>query len=298
MKKNYKKMMSILCLGLIGVSAYAQGTWKAAGTEATVAPGTEMTYVGIYGLSVMHSEAAAAGVIGKSDVGSPTVSYNGIDWDNPAIIQGATNVMYYTLTPTSNGTLDISVKMGSGKNTFVFELTDAFTSSYANLAALITANPVATTIIATAADFTTPTVTNSVDNSTATWNGTAAINTTGANVYQVLSFTVKANKTYVVGVVGSKLMVRGINYILAPAGVVSANADKKIFNIQNPAKGNVTFQMNESVQVGIFNTVGVLVSQKLVSPSENKVDISRLVPGVYFIKDMNNAYKTQKLIVE
>jgi len=293
MKKNYKKMLSILCGVIIGVSAFAQGTWQVTGTEASVPASTAIT-TGITGLTLMHSDVA--GVIGKTDTGDHTVVFNGVTWDTQGIIQGSTNGMYYAFRPTSNGIVDVSGKMGSGKTTFFLELTDVCPDA-ADLVALTTNSATGAVIYATAANFVLPQVTNSLDGLVGTWDGTVAINTSGANTYNVLSFNVYANKTYIFGVNGSKFMLRGINYKLT-TGVSQVNADKKSFNLQNPAKGNVILQVNESVQIGIYNTVGVLMSQKLISPSENNVDISRLVSGVYFVKDMNHAYNTQKLIVE
>ncbi len=153
-------------------------------------------------------------------------------------------------------------------------------------------------MFASTSNYTLPQVYDTYNNTTNTWNGTAAINTSAAVQYMVMSFPVTANKIYVVGVAGSKLQLRGINYTLTTSAVASVNSDKKIFSIQNSGNGNLVLQMKESVKIGIYNTLGVLMSQKLVSPSGNSVDISRLVPGVYFIKDINRAYQTQKFIVK
>jgi hypothetical protein len=289
MKKNYKKLLSIFCVGIICASASAQGTWKCTGTEASFASGVELTYVGITGLSVMHSDAT--GVIGKADDAPTTVIYHSITYDNHGIVQGATNAMYYTFRPTSNGVLDIANKMSSGKGTFVLEVSD-------DPATLIGSNPTASTIIS-AATFSTPSVYDTYNASTSTWNGTPAIQSSGSSQYLVMSFSVTANKTYVVGVNGSKFQLRGINYTkTAGTGVSPVSADKKTFSFQNPAKGNLILQVSESVQLSIYNTVGSLMVHKLVSPSDNNVDVSGLTPGVYFVKDLNNEYKTQKLIVE
>ncbi|MDD3322957.1 MAG: T9SS type A sorting domain-containing protein [Paludibacter sp.] len=296
MKKNYKKMLSILCGVLISVSAFAQGTWKATGTEVLMPVSTAIT-TGITGLTVMHSDAdATTGVIGKTDTGAPTVTYDGVTWDNEAIIQGSTNGMYYALRPTSNGVIQVSGKMGNNKATFFLQLTTDCPDN-ADLVALTTNLSTGGAITGTPAYFTLPQVFNSSDNTTNTWDGTVSLNTTGANLYTVMTFNVTANTTYLFGVNGSKFMLRGISYKLS-TGIAPLSANKKSFSLQNPAKGNVILKVNESVKIGIYNTVGVLLSQKLVSPTDNNVDISRLVSGVYFVKDMNNAYKTQKLIIE
>lgn len=242
----------------------------------------------------MHSDAAT--VIGKSDTGATPVTYNSVTWDNLAMIQGSTNGMYYAARTTSNGILDVSVKMGSAKATFVLELTDACPDN-ADIAALTTNTASGSTIYGTTTYFVLPSVYDTYNNTTGTWNGSAAIQSSGSNQYMVMSFPVSANKTYVFGVNGSKLMLRGLNFKVTTA-VAPVNSDLKIFSFQNPAKGNVILQLKESVQIGIYNTVGALMLQKMVTPSENNVDLSGLKSGVYLIKDMNNTYKTQKLIVE
>jgi len=55
--------------------------------------------------------------------------------------------------------------------------------------------------------------------------------------------------------------------------------------------------MDKTTEIGIYNAVGLLLRQQLVTPSDNNVDVSGLEPGVYFIRDMNSKNKAQKLIV-
>jgi len=188
----------------------AQGSWFANGTEASIAAGAEIS-LGITGLKCVHSDAA--GVVGKTDTGATDVSYNGVTYTNKAFIQGSTNAMYYAFLPAKSGVLDVSVKMGSAKKTFVFELTDdiytGLTATVGDLAALSAG--FATGDLIPAANRTTPSVYDTFNNSKGTWDGTAAIQSSGANVYMVMSFPVIANKTYVVGVLGSKLMLRGLS---------------------------------------------------------------------------------------
>lgn len=212
---------SLLFIAVIAASmcANAQGVWKATGTEPTIAAGTEIV-TGITGLKVMHSDVA--GVIGKADSGSPTTTYNGVSFDNPAIVQGSTNDMYYAFLPAKSGVMDVALKMGSAKKTFVLELTAPtplldLTTTYGAFGGIPAAN------------WTAPSVYDTYNNSKASWNGSTAIQSSGANVYLVISIPVTANKTYVVGVTGSKLMLRGIsltattsaNMIPAKATVVS-----------------------------------------------------------------------------
>ena len=124
MKKLYSLTVLTLFLGFAGINSHAQGTWKAVGTETIIEESTAIA-MGITNLTCMHSDANAAGVIGKTDVGAPTISYNGVDWNNEAFIQGANNAMYFAFLPTMNGVLDIAAKMGSGKALYILELTDA-----------------------------------------------------------------------------------------------------------------------------------------------------------------------------
>jgi hypothetical protein len=205
--------------------------------------------------------------------------------------------MYFAFRPTSNGTLDIPVKMGSDKKTFVLELTDACPDN-ADLAALTTNLQDGNNILGTPTYFTLPSVYDTYHATTGTWDGTVAIQTTGANVYMVMSFPVVANKTYVVGVLGSKMMLRGINYVATSSKVQEIGAGQKIEVFPNPAKGNVVVKMKETTKIGIYSAGGSLQKQQLITPTDNNVDISALVPGVYFIKDLSNKNKTQKLVVK
>jgi hypothetical protein len=296
MKNFYLKMFSVLFLGFIGITTYAQGTWKATGSEGTILPSTAIT-LGITNLTCMHSDAA--NVIGKTDVGATVVSYNGVTWDNEAMIQGATNGMYYALLPAGSGTLDISVKMGSAKKTFVLELTDALWTSISatagDLAALTAALGTADGITGNASYFVLPAVYDTYNNTTGTWDGTVAIQSTGANVYLVMSFPVTANKTYIVGCFGSKLMLRGV-YAGITVNVRDIQAQEmKIF--PNPAAEIVSFDLKEPSEISIYNSAGILMKQQLAYPSRNSVNISDLNPGLYFVKMKNNNKMAQKLII-
>jgi hypothetical protein len=269
MKKIYLKMFSILLIGSIGVSAYAQGTWKTTGTEAAIAPSTAITMTGITGLECMHSDAAT--VLGKTDVGATSVSYHGVTWSNESYIQGSTNVMYYAFRPTSDGILDIPVKMSGGKKTFVLELTDACQYSSV-LADLTAAYQTGDQIFAVADNYTLPLVYDTYNNTTGTWNGTVAINSSTVNQYLVMSFPVVANKTYVVGVVGSKLMLKGVNYIVTTS-VKETPAIKGI-------SFNGTQVLNEKGQkIELYN-----ISGKLITRSSSSISTDNLPKGVYVVR--------------
>lgn len=296
MKKNLRIMFSILFLGSVGISVYSQGTWKADSTMAKVDAATEIS-VGITGLTVMHSDVdVAQGVVGKPEKSSLDTTYNDVHWDNLAFIQGVSNGMYYAIRTASEGSLDIAVKMGSGKKTFILELTDACPNN-ADLAALTTGFATGDLIFAETANFALPTVFDTYNRTEGTWDGLTAIQSSGASVFMFMSFPVAANKTYVVGCMGSKMMLRGINYKVAGSGISETDADWGTEIYPNPAQGKVFVNTKEITQIGIYSVDGSLLKQQLVTPSANSVDISELVPGMYFIKDMNQN-KTQKLIVK
>jgi hypothetical protein len=299
MKKLYSKMLLILFLGLTGISAYAQGTWKAIGTETTINPSTAIA-LGITNLTSMHSDAGTNYVVGKTDVGAPTVSYNGVDWNNEAFIQGVTNGMYYAFLPSVSGTLDIATKIGSAKKAFILEITDACWTSLSttsgDLAKLTNSYSNGTNFTTTPAYFTTPSVYDTYHLTTGTWDGSTNFQESGANAYPVMSFAVTANKTYVVGVFGSKFMLRGVNLSI-PTRIVDNETPEEMKIFPNPAKGNVYLKTNELTSVSIYNSSGILVKQQKASPSLNNIDVSGLNPGVYYVKAANDK-KAQKLIVK
>ena len=193
--------------------ANAQGTWKASGTGSTTYAAATELGMGINNLQVMHSDAS--GITDISDTGASSTEYNGITYDNLGYIQGTTNGMFYAFLPATDGTLDIALKMSSGKKTFIYELTDAgFTGLGAtDLTTLTTKVGTADDIMADATYFTTPSVYDTYNNSSATWDGSTAIQSTGSTQYMVISFPVTAGKTYAVGCFSSKLMIRGVNYV-------------------------------------------------------------------------------------
>lgn len=294
-----KKTLLSIAVIAAAMCVNAQGTWKSTGTEALIAASTEIS-LAIPNLKCMHSDAGAAGVIGKGDTGATPVTYNGVTWDNAAMVQGGTNGMYFAFRPAKSGTLDISVKMGSAKKTFIVEVTDAaYTSVKAtsgDLAALTTGFGTGDLFVADPTYFALPSVFDTYNNSKGTWNNSAAIQSTGGNVYMVMSFPVTANKTYAVGVTGSKLMLRGINYtVTTNASSIPGGSGFQVF--PNPAYGKVNINVNEPSEIGIYSIAGSLMKQQIVSPSQNTVNISDLLSGVYFVKNMKNN-ETQKLVIQ
>jgi hypothetical protein len=267
-----KKLLLFIAVMAFALNINAQGTWFATGTETTIAASTEIS-LGIANLKCMHSDAATAGVIGKADSGSPTVSYHGVDYTNQAIIQGATNGMYYAFIPSQSGYLDISIKMGSGKKTFAVQLTDnIYNTSIGDLPSIFTDFPTFDKI--TADYIALPRVYDTYTQKDSTWNGSVAIQSTGGNVYLVMSIPVVANKTYAVGVLGSKLMLRGINYIVGSAGVENAQAEPcKVY--ASSGKININGLTNEKV------SVSDLMGRQMTVANPSEISVK---PGLYMVK--------------
>lgn len=263
-------MFSILFIGSIGISAYAQGTWKTTGTEAAIPASTEIT-TGITGLSCMHSDGST--ITAKTDAGAAVVTYHSITWDNASYLQGTTNGMYFAFRPTADGILDIPVKMSANKKTFILELTSdcPYQSELANLTAFFdTGDKI--WLDPTTSYFTLPSVYDTYNNTTGTWNGTASINTSTATQYMVMSFPVLANKTYVVGVLGSKLQLKGANFIVTTS-VKETQAIKGI-------SFNGTQVLNEKGQkIELYN-----ISGKLITRSSSSIATDNLPKGVYVVR--------------
>jgi hypothetical protein len=214
-----------------GQSAPTPAIWKASYDAANI-----ITYqpsvaieTGIPGLTVMHNDAGATPVADKDDPTATTVAYGDITWDNLAFIQGNTNGMFYALSADADGTLDVSVKMGSGKKTFVAETADPIATVAAQTITASDNNPIGKI---TSPTF--PPVYDTHNDNTGTWDNTVAINTSGDNAYLVMSFPVVAGKTYIVGCDGSKLMLRGLAYIPGGRGtsIPTLNTNKVVKSIE------------------------------------------------------------------
>lgn len=291
-----KKILLFIAVIVAAMFTNAQGTWKAAGTEASVAAGTEMT-LGISNLKAVPSDAS--GVVGKTDNGAPTTTYHDVSYDNAAYVQGSTNGMYYAFLPSKSGTLDIAVKMGSGKKTFVLEVKDEFyTSSMSttvgDLASLTAGYGTADGI--GVANCNLPSVYDTYNNSTGTWDGTVAIQSSGSNAYIVMSFPVTANKTYVVGCYGSKLMLRGVSYA---ATTNVSNIPASGFKVYpNPVNDKLFVDVTEPTEIGIYNFTGSLVLQKSVITLQESIDVSGLSTGMYLVRSIKNPNLSQKLVIK
>lgn len=271
MRKIYLKMFSILFVGSIGISAYAQGTWKTTGTEAAIAASTPITMGTISGLSCMHSDGST--ITAKTDVGAAVVTYHGISWDNESYLQGSTNGMYFAFRSTEDGILDIPTKMSANKKTFILELTSdcPYQSELENLTAFFDTGDKIWLDPATSY-FTLPSVYDTYNNTTSTWNGTTSINTSSTTQYMVMSFPVLANKTYVVGVLGSKLQLKGANFIVTTSVK------------ETPAIKGITYTgtqvLNEMGQkIEMYN-----ISGKLIARTSTSLSTDNLPKGVYIVR--------------
>jgi len=286
------KTFLVLFLGIIGISAYAQGIWIGDTIQPNISASTEIPF-GITGLTGMHSDPIP--VFGKLNEMEIPVEYHDVIWDTDGCLNGSTNGMYYAFRPAKEGTLDIFVRMTGGKPTFILELTDDCPDN-ADLAALTTNIQTGDGITGTASYFTTPLVYDTDSETEKTWDGTVAPVT--ENTMMVFSWSVTADKTYVAGCFGSKIKLKGVNYICEPSGLDNLNTVQSPYIFPNPAAGNVIVKMDKSTKIGIYNSVGLLLKQQLVTSSDNNVDISGLEPGMYCIKDMNSKNQVQKLIVK
>lgn len=299
MKKNLtKSLMGGLVLSILSIASYAQGTWKVDSTfngKASIAASTAIA-TGITGLTVMHSDPT--GVLPKGDKAVTAVTYGGVTYDNAGFTQGATNGMYYAFRATKAGILDVASKASGNKAAFVFELTPTCPNE-SDLAALTTQFSTATgatgiaPLNSSSTNVTTPppTVFDTYNNTSKTWDGTAGAILVAGTVsqYLVQSFAIKANTTYVIGLNGSKMQLRGINYTLT-SGINEATAQS--FNMfPNPAEGNLVVDVKKSTEFSIYNVQGALVKSQVVTPAANNIDLTGLTSGLYFVKTQNGAQK-------
>lgn len=114
----------------------------------------------------------------------------------------------------------------------------------------------------------------------------------------VFSWSVIGNKTYVAGCFSSKIKLKGVNYICEPSGLDNLNIIQSPYIFPNPAAEFVISKMHKSTKIGIYNSVGLLLRQQLVTPSDNNIDISGFEPGMYIVRDMNSNNQVQKLIIK
>jgi hypothetical protein len=251
-----KKIFTLAALACVALAANAQNETvileSTAMTAQTVVESPEGKF------KYAASEATAA----KTDNG-PEMTFNGITIaEGVGYSQGSTNGMSWLIQPAADGSIDLAVKMGGDKKTYIMEFDAAKYEADAGEALTIegafaasgTATALCADFVTNAADYlaypaitgigtATKSTTSEVINRelSGSWDGTAAISQIEdgtktdkngnivpayANEYEMISIPVKANNVYIVGVAGSKLMVRAISYTSSTAGINGVVADK------------------------------------------------------------------------
>ncbi|MBO6099269.1 MAG: hypothetical protein J6P01_03930 [Prevotella sp.] len=266
-----KKIFTLAALAVFTIAANAQ-------TETVLLQDVSMeSQTEVASPNGTFKYATSEATSGKGEEGSSLeVTYNGVTYAaGLGYSQGSTNVMSWVVQPTVDGTLDIAIKMGGNKKTYVMEfdaakysedagedltIAGAFAvaggtglcSDFATGAAdYITYPSIAGVGVAADADHTTRNLSGS-------WDGSTPINTIPdpedaskyLNEYEVISISAKAGNIYIVGCAGSKLMTRGISFIeggTAVAGIAEAKAE---------AKAPVKVITANGVQIGNYNVAG------------------------------------------
>jgi len=185
-----------------------------------------------------------------------------------AYIQGSTNGMYYAIVPAKTGKLTVAVKMGSGKNTYFLKTTGTAISEITTeetVQSLFDNDLNKASDVKGAITCETPEVSTSVNGAaatTGTWDGTAAINTSGSNQYLTMTADVAANDVIIVSCDGSKLMLMGVTLEGAEVteGVVetaaSSTAVAGIAEAKAEAKAPVKVITANGIQIGNYNVAG------------------------------------------
>ena len=250
-----KKIFTLAALACVALAANAQNETvileSTAMTAQTVVESPEGKF------KYAASEATAA----KEDAG-PEMTFNGITIpQGTGYSQGSTNGMSWLIQPAADGSIDLAVKMGGDKKTYIMEMDAAKYEADAGEALTIegafaasgTATALCADFVASAADYLAYPAITGIGTATksteevvnrelsGSWDGTAAISQIEdgtktdkngnivpayANEYEMISIPVKANNVYIVGVAGSKLMVRAISYVAGTAGINGVVADK------------------------------------------------------------------------
>ena len=268
-----KKIFTLAALAVFAVAVNADETVDLSGTAMTAQTEVESPN-GTFKYAT--SEATSA----KEDSGYE-ISYNGVTYAaGTGYSQGSTNGMSWVAQPAADGSLDFAVKMGGNKKTYVLEINaEAYEGdagealTIAGAYALAGGSGLCSDFVSNAADYlATPSIAGvgiltddakTERSLSGTWDGTAPITAVKDeasseaqgkdvfyNEYEVISIPVKAGNVYVVGVAGSKAMVRAISYIeggSAVAGIAEAKAE---------AKAPVKVITANGVQIGNYNVAG------------------------------------------
>lgn len=94
----------------------------------------------------------------------------------------------------------------------------------------------------------------------------------------------------------------GINIYYLKKEAASTNVDPipahKIAVFPNPASQKIYVDVQEPTLVGIYSLTGSLMLQKNVESLSDYVDVSRMAPGLYLIKSVNNSSLNQKIAIK
>ena len=276
-----KKIFTLAALAVFAVAANAQ-TETVELTEVSMEAQTEVASPnGLF--KYMTSEATSA----KGGTGT-SVTYNGVTYAG-GYSQGSTNVMSWAIQPTVDGSVDVAVKMGANKKTYVIEVDAAgyydeagedltLAGAYALAGGTGLCSDFQGQIDGgTATYMTNPTISGVGVMGDGTvregdpralsgsWNGTAAIwpeqiedpvataekgKTTYYDEWEVISIPAKAGNVYVVGCAGSKLMARAIT-VVQGASAVAGIAEAKA-----EAAAPVKVIGANGIQIGKYNIAG------------------------------------------
>ena len=276
-----KKIFTLAALAVFAVAANAD-TETVELTEVSMEAQTEVASPN-GNFKYMTSEATSA----KGGTGT-SVTYNGVTYEG-GYSQGTTNGMTWAIQPTVDGSLDIAIKMGAQKASFVIEVNAAGYEEEAGEAltlagayavaggsglcsdfqgqidggtAAYMSNPVISGVgvmgDGTVRENEPRALSGSFNGTTQLWPekilDPVATADKGKDTYydewEVISIPCTANNVYVVGCNGSKLMARAITVI--PGGSAVAG----IAEAKAEAKAPVKVITANGVQIGNFNIAG------------------------------------------
>lgn len=253
MKNLYLKLLSVLFLGFIGITSYAQ-VWNISETPFGAVTTYSTTTV-VNGLTIYSPAGEVTIDANNKSIGEFTFTYRlklggtgtFTDPTTPAArvlsfsVTGNTTITIIGMS--SSGTADRTLVIASGNQTTEVGRFTALGASISSADFNYTGGPTTIFLFSTSS---------------------------GVNLYYIKAVSI-------------------------PTGINDTQIKQmKIF--PNPAAENVSINVNEPSQIGIYNTAGILMKQQLASPDQNSINISDLNPGLYFVR-MNNNKIAQKLII-
>jgi hypothetical protein len=257
MKNFYLKMISILFLGFIVITSYAQ-EWNFSSTTLGI-PGTFAVTTTVEGLTIYATSTASVAIDANSKVvGEFTFTHR--------------------LKLGGTGTFDVD-NITPISRVLSFPVTGNTTITIIGLSSSTT--PPDRTLIIAAGDKNT--VVGSFNAPASSTPNRTDFNYVGGPTTIFLFSTSSGINLYYIK---AAPLVTGI--------IDKPVKEMKIF--PNPATESVSINMNEPGEIFIYNTAGIKVKQQMATPSQNTINISDLDPGLYFVRTMNNK-TAQKLII-